>query len=38
MLTGKYHTTDNKKGIDVVGPSHYGFDIEHRPIEKVVSL
>ena len=29
---------DNKKGIDVVGPSHYGFDIEHKPIEKVMSL
>jgi DUF917 family protein len=29
---------DNKKGIDVLGPSHYGFDIEHKPIEKVMSL
>jgi len=28
---------DNKKGIDVVGPSHYGFDIEHKPIEKIMS-
>ena len=26
-----------KEGIAAVGPNHYGFDIEHRPIEEVVN-
>ncbi len=29
---------NTKIGIDRVGPTHYGFDIEHKPIEKVMSL
>lgn len=27
---------DNKKGIEILGPTHYGFDIKHKPIEQVV--
>ncbi len=26
-----------KEGVAAVGPAHYGFDIEHRPIEEVVN-
>lgn len=30
----KQYTT--KRGIELLGPSHYGFDIEHIPIEKIL--
>ena len=26
----------NKKGIELLGPTHYGFDISHTPIEKIL--
>jgi len=27
---------DNEKGLDVLGPRHWGFDVDFRPIEKLV--
>ncbi|NLS45533.1 MAG: DUF917 domain-containing protein [Firmicutes bacterium] len=27
---------DNKRGIEVLGPRHFGFDLDHKPIETIV--
>jgi DUF917 family protein len=27
---------DNQRGLEVLGPRHWGFDVEFRPIEKLV--
>ena len=32
----KREAFSTEQGIAIVGPAHYGFDIEHKPIEDVV--
>jgi len=32
----KREAFNNKKGIELVGPTHYDFDIKHKPIENVI--